>query len=37
VDLASPRFEVVGADVPVTQAARRPLAPESQGLDFGAA
>jgi len=37
VDLASPRFEVVGADVPVTQAARSPLAPEPQGLDFGAA
>jgi hypothetical protein len=30
VDLASPRFEVVGEDVPVTQAARRPLAPEPQ-------
>jgi hypothetical protein len=37
VDLAGPRFEVVGAEVPVTQAARRPLAPEPQGLDFGAA
>jgi hypothetical protein len=37
VDLAGPRFELVGADVPVTQAARRPLAPEPQGLDFGTA
>jgi hypothetical protein len=32
-----PRFEVVGADVPVTRAAERPLAAEPQGLDFGAA
>jgi len=37
VDLASPRFEVVGADVPVTQIPLRPLAAEPQGLDFGAA
>jgi hypothetical protein len=37
VDLAGPRFEAVGAEVPVTQAARRPLAAEPQGLDFGAA
>src|ERR1700760_1869281 len=27
VDLAGPRFEVVGADVPVTKIARKPLAP----------
>jgi hypothetical protein len=37
VDLAGPRFEAVGAEVPVTGAGRRPLAPEPQGLDFGAA
>jgi hypothetical protein len=37
VDLARPRFEVVGADVPVTRIPRRPLAAEPQGLDFGAA
>jgi len=37
VDLAMPRFEVVGTDVPVTQIARKPLAPEPRGLDFGAA
>jgi DNA-binding transcriptional ArsR family regulator len=37
VDLARPCFEVVGGDVPVTRPARRPLAPEPQGLDFGAA
>jgi hypothetical protein len=37
VDLARPRFEVVGRDVPVTQVTRRPLAPEPRGLDFGAA
>jgi hypothetical protein len=37
VDLARPRFEVVGADVPATGAPRRPLAAEPQGLDFGAA
>jgi hypothetical protein len=37
VDLARPRFEVVGADVPVTRTAKRPLAPEPRGLDFGAA
>ncbi len=37
VDLARPRFEVVGGDVPVTSAPRRPLAAEPQGLDFGPA
>jgi hypothetical protein len=37
VDLAGPCFEMAGAEVPVTRAARRPLAPEPQGLDFGAA
>jgi hypothetical protein len=37
VDLAEPRFEVVGLDVPVTRTGRKPLAPEPQGLDFGAA
>jgi hypothetical protein len=37
VDLARPRFEVVGADVPVTRVARRPLAAEPQGFDFGTA
>jgi hypothetical protein len=37
VDLARPCFEVVDAEVPVTQTSRRPLAPEPQGLDFGAA
>jgi len=37
VDLASPRFEVVGTDVPVTRIPLRPLAAEPQGLDFGAA
>jgi len=36
VDLAGPRFEVVGADVAVTMTLR-PLAPEPRGLDFGAA
>jgi hypothetical protein len=36
VDLARPRFEVVGADVPARSQAR-PLAPEPRGLDFGAA
>ncbi|MGH3298025.1 MAG: hypothetical protein ACRDP7_40160 [Trebonia sp.] len=36
VELARPRFEVVGADVPVTMTPRV-LAPEPQGLDFGAA
>lgn len=36
VDLAGPRFEVVGAGVPVTMTLR-PLAPEPRGLDFGAA
>jgi hypothetical protein len=37
VDLAGPRFEVVSTDVPVTKTGRKPLAPEPQGLDFGAA
>lgn len=37
VDLARPRFEVVGTGVPVTQIVRKPLAPEPQGFDFGAA
>jgi hypothetical protein len=37
VDLAGLRFEVVGADVPVTAVPGRPLAQEPQGLDFGAA
>ena len=37
VNLARPRFEIVGTDVPVTPIARKPLAPEPQGLDFGAA
>ena len=38
VDLARPRFEVVGPDVPITLVARVPsLAVEPQGLDFGAA
>jgi hypothetical protein len=37
VDLARPRFEVVGSDVPVTRVTRRPLALEPRGLDFGAA
>ena len=37
VDIARPRFEVVGAGVPVTWIPRRPLAAEPQGLDFGAA
>jgi len=36
VDLARPRFEVVGADVPVAWAPPRPLAAEPWGLDFGA-
>jgi hypothetical protein len=36
VDLARPRFEVVGTDVPVT-ISRRTLAAGPQGLDFGAA
>ena len=37
-DLARPRFEVVGTDVPVAQVPRRPsLAVEPRGLDFGAA
>jgi hypothetical protein len=37
VDLARPRFEVVGTDVPVTWIPRRPLAAEPRGLDFGVA
>ncbi len=37
VDLAAPRFEVVGAEVPVTWVPRKPLAAEPQGLDFGLA
>ena len=37
VDLAALRFEVVGADVPVTGIPRKPLAAEPQGLDFGLA
>ena len=37
VDLAMPRFEVVGPDVPITRIAPTPLAAEPQGLDFGAA
>jgi hypothetical protein len=37
VDLARPRFEVVGADVPVTRPPSRPLPAEPRGLDFGAA
>jgi hypothetical protein len=32
VDLAAPRFDVVGADVPVTWVPRRPLAAEPRGL-----
>ena len=36
VDLAGPRFEVVGTDVSVTRIQRRPLAAGPQGLDFGA-
>jgi hypothetical protein len=36
-DIARPRFEVVGGDVPVTRVPRGPLAPEPRGLDFGAA
>ena len=36
VDLARPRFEVVGTGVPVTRIPRGPLAGEPQGLDFGA-
>src|SRR3954447_2250636 len=37
VDLARPRFETVGTDVPVPGVERKPLAAEPQGLDFGAA
>lgn len=36
VDLASPRFEVVDTDVPMTRIEMRPMASEPQGLDFGA-
>jgi hypothetical protein len=37
VDLAMPRFEIVGPEVPVTLIVRTPLAAEPQGLDFGTA
>ena len=37
IDLARPRFEVVGADVPVTRKQPEPLASGPRGLDFGAA
>ena len=37
VDLARPRFEVVGTDVPVTWIPPRQLAAGPQGLDFGTA
>ncbi len=37
VDLARPRFETVGADVPVTGVEGKPLAAEPRGFDFGAA
>jgi hypothetical protein len=37
VDLARPRFEVVGTGVPVTRHPRKPLAAHPQGLDFGPA
>lgn len=37
VDLAQPRFEVVGTDVPMTRNPLRPLPAEPQGLDFGVA
>jgi hypothetical protein len=37
VDLARPRFEVVGPDVPVTELMGRPLAAGPRGLDFGTA
>jgi hypothetical protein len=36
-DLARPRFEVVGTDVPVTSSSRQPLAAEPRGLDLGSA
>jgi hypothetical protein len=36
VDIARPRFEVVGPEVPITQVTQRPPASEPQGLDFGA-
>ena len=35
VDLAQPRFEIVGADVPVTSKPSRPLPEEPQALNFG--
>jgi hypothetical protein len=35
VELARPRFEVVGTDVPVTLIPRKPMASEPRGLDFG--
>jgi hypothetical protein len=37
VDLAEPRFEVVGSDVPVTKAGRKPMPAAPRGLDFGTA
>jgi hypothetical protein len=37
LDLAGPRFEVVGPEVPVTAVPGGSLAAEPQGLDFGAA
>jgi hypothetical protein len=35
VDLARPRFEVVGTDVPITLISRKLMASEPRGLDFG--
>jgi hypothetical protein len=35
VDLAQPRFEIVGADVPVTATPSPPLPDEPQALNFG--
>jgi len=35
VDLAQPRFETVGADVPVTSKPSPPLPDEPQALNFG--
>jgi len=35
VDLAEPRFETVGADVPVTAKPSPPLPDEPQALNFG--
>jgi hypothetical protein len=37
LELARPRFEVVGTDVPVTRIPPRPLEAEPRGLDFGVA